>query len=342
MRLGIYTRYRRHEATYAAIRIACFAHGLGYDVSLFTEDRAKTCVHPEWDRAAVRGGPQSYESWAAKCDTICWTHVPPVSQINWANARDKSTILFALWTELSSEDRKAFRKAKIVLCPTVAAAALLAKRWRLQTCRVAMWDVGLPITTKPKPEHIPKPRVLIPSDLFAAPTPELTALIISALEFSPDVEMTLSYVPSRWKACDLCDLRGLARTGRLRLVPSTSEPDRPLLFQQHDLTLWPVPIDNFGYGALYSRTLGTPVLAFETPAAVEALDGSQSVRVAAEVVENGLGVPSIVPDYPTYLNHLLGILLDPLMLPAMLDESAEDLLHRKRQFTKVMTQVLAS
>jgi hypothetical protein len=341
MRLGIYTRYYRHEATYAAIRIATFAQSLGYDVSLFTDDRANTRVHRDWDRRVQRRGPKGFTEWADKCDIVCWTHAPPVAQMTWANDKGKSTILLALWHELGTEHRKVFRRAKTVLCPTVSVAALLAKRWRLQNCRVAMWDPGLPFVTKPKPTMITSPKILIPTDLCCPKmTPAFALLLASVIETCPDVSMTMSYVPSRWRASELCDLRGLCATGRFKLVPSIAEEVRPLLFQRHDLTLWPALNDNFAYGALYSLAMGTPVLAFGGPAADEAISGTNSVCIATQLRESPLGVPSVIPDYPAYLDHLLGIILDPLMLPEMLDATVEDLLQRRRQFAKVLSFVL--
>ena len=345
MRLGIYTRYHRHEATYAAIRVADHAKHTGHDVQIFTDDRHQAKVCSRWDHHVLATGPAAFTEWAAKQDVIFWTHVPPEGQLHWARKQNKRTIVLALWNELRSSHRKVLKQASIVLCPTKVVATLLRRRWRLTNCLITHWDVGLPIVTKDDMNPVTAPRVLVPTEL-AVPqfSPETAMMLDQILLCCPDVTITVTYVPSRWCREAVSALRGLQRRyrGRLTPLPSVREEDRPLLFQQHDVTAWLSLEDNFAYGALYSLTMGTPVLSFASPAADSLLTNTDSVVVPCSIRENGLGVPRVVPDYPTYLQFLLGVLVDPGMIPVMRTTEPGYLIDRRAAFTAFWDGILGT
>lgn len=343
MRLGVYTRYHRHEATYAAIRVAEHAKRRGWDASLLTDDRHQARVCRIWDSAVIAAGPGKFTEWAAKMNVIFWTHVPPEGQIHWATKQGKRTVVLVLWHELRTCDRKALKQASLVLCPSKVVATVLRKRWKLTNVIVCHWDAGLPITTQDDTTPVLAPRVLLPTDLLCPQfSPEIGAMLDQVLMTCPDTTITVSYVPSRWQGDELSQLRGLSRGGRLTLLPSIREHDRPLLFQQHDLTLWPCLQDNMAYGAMYSLAVGTPVLAFASPVAENMITNTDSVVVPCKLRENALGIPTVVPDYATYLQFLLGVLIDPLMIPAMRPTEPDYLLDRRACFDAFWNGVLCA
>ena len=341
MHVGIYTRYYRHEATYAAMRLAKHAQCRGLEVSMFTDDRPDVGVCKTWDQQVLRHGPGEFTNWAHKQDLILWTHVPPEGQLHWAKKHGKRTVVLALWQELCSLDRKTLRQADVVLCPGPWIAALLRRRWKLEQCVSVHWDVGLPITTRDDTQPLYAPRLLLPTDLLCPKfSPELGAMMLSVLETCPEVSLTISYVPSRWRGWELSLMRSLRSTGRFQMLASIREHDRPLLFQQHDLTLWPCLNDNFAYGALYSLTVGTPVLAMAGPAACGVLENTNSVVVPGDLHTSDLGVPYVVPDYPAYLQYLLNAVSDPHALAEMRTPEPHRLLSRRDAFTAAVDGIL--
>lgn len=341
MRLGIYTRYFRHEATYAATRVGNYAQLRGCDVSMFTDDRQHTDVCRAWDSRVVRSGPHGFTEWARQQDLIFWTHTPPEGQISWAKKAGKRTAVLAMWQEFISQDRKSLKHADMVLCPASPVTEMLRKRWKLSNCMTVHWDTGMPIVTRHDRSPVTRPRVLLPTDLLHPKfSPEMFALLEQLFETCPDVQLTLSYVPSRWRNGEASMLHRLRRFSQLQLVPSVYEEDRPLLFQRHDLVLWPCVRDNFAYGAIYALTVGVPVLAFASPITHGLFAKTDSLTVPTDVAVSDLGVSRVLPDYPAYLQFLLGIVLDPGMLPAMQSTDATYLTNRRNAFTSQWDGIL--
>lgn len=336
MQVGIYTRYFRHEATYAAIRIAEQLQCDGHDVSLFSNDVVMTPTCPQWDAKVVRTGPRGFTAWARDQDVLIWTHAPNPAQVGWAKHNNKHVVLVAVGYELRSVDRKTYRAADVVVCPSRSLADLLRSRWSLKTCMPVTWDCGWPVTTKTA-ISVNKLRVLLPTEFCSAPFEMQTlGILAAAVEANEALEVTVTYTPSRWQPIETRILREFLKMSpqRVTLLKSTPLAALPLLYQRHDLTLWPTVCDNFGLGGIFSLTMGTPVVAFDATPMNELVAGNNGVLLSCDQTATSLGLPVPRPNFRNLLSTFIDLSYDRDAITSMLSYTDAVVTRRRREFQK--------
>lgn len=325
MSIGICTRYSRHEATFAAIRIAEWARRSGRELSIFSITDQRISIDPRWDREVVHD--QLFTQWVEGCDTIVWTTIPHPEQVYWARRQGKRCVAVVLWHELILEDRESMTLFDQLICPSIACYQLL-RGWGLRNLMCAPWDCGSPFFSKPAEHPVIKPRLLLPLWDGNARRTEMTAIDIigRALYRDSQVEATIVYNSSTIRAAGVKKLKDLQKWFQPRLVirKGVHPTERPLLFQEHDLTLWPSHWESLGLTGLTSIAMGTPVMGFNFRPTNEILSESNGVpvRCSGERV-NDLGLPCAIPDYemmdellhqavkdPAYIRQLQTTVLD--------------------------------
>ena len=342
--IGICTRYSRHEATYAAIRLANWASLRGLDVSLFTMTERPGAISPRWDhQVIVNDRDMQFSEWVAGCDKIIWTTIPHVEQINWVKQQRKLAYLLVLWHELTVEDRPAMVAANKCLCPCMAAAELL-RNWGLRNTLAFPWDTGEPVFTKPAHHAIEYPRILLPLYDGNARRTEMTAieLVGRALYRNPDVRFTVAYNSSTLVSSGSRRLQQLKRAfkERLTLQKAIAPRDHPLLYQRHDLTLWPTHYESTCMIGLTSVTMGTPVMAFGFRPTMEVLHDKNAIVVRSRGEQtNDMGCPRVMPDYEMMDDLLNQAIADPGYLQALHRTVLHGVLNRRSLFDQQLSQV---
>ncbi len=340
MTLGICTRYTYHESTYAAIRLANAAKAVGRDVSIFTMTAKPARITKQWDGVVVTCDREFFSRWASRCDTVLWTTMPSVTQVQWANKQHKRTIIFVLWHELDKEMLADLLFFDIVLCPTQACYDLLRAHGVLNCVHIP-WDCGEPIHNKPADYVVTQPRLLLPLWDGNARRTEMTIIDVLrlALERFPQVQITVACNSSTIYTAGTLKLTKLASSFPDRLCVKRCVPpnQRFALYQSHDLTLWPTHFENMSAVAIQSIELGTPVLGFSFRPTNEVLDVHNSVVVHCAEEVNDLGLPRAIPDYECFDTALYNILRDLDYLRTLQRNTSNGRLLRRTCFNEFVS-----
>jgi hypothetical protein len=346
MSLGIITRYQSHEATHAAVRIASWAADKGYDVSIYSITPQSVAVDEHWDNEVIKQKDKRFTDWAKNRSTIIWTHIPPMEQVKWAKRRGIKTILFCLWHEVTPYDREVVQEMTALLSPHISVTRFYSRKLGAKKIYTAPWDTGLPFTAKdPRIESNYKWMLLPLYDQEPNKT-EMTAIEVAgrALDRNDDTVLTVMYNASTISSpCKrrLYKFRQFFGT-RVRLLPSVPAWKRPLVFRQHDLTIWPTQQENIGLVGITSITMGTPVIAFKNSPLEDVLNKENSVLISCKEEIKPSGVPSASADYAAFEGALDDLLRNNSLLHKLQQSVLYGLPARRERFNTVMQNVYSA
>lgn len=343
MRIGFCTPYARCESARVAARIADWAELRGHAVSIRPTNHAPANIGLRWDKSAVLARSLRFTDWAQSQDAIVWTHKPIFEQIAWAKSNNVFTVVYALWQELNPADKAAFKEAAVVLAPSLGAAKFVASKWNIHKTLAALWDSGLPLTIKDpriKPNYC---WVLLPLFDHEPYKTEMTAIEIAArlVNDYPDVVLTIAYNSSTMATYGQRRMRQIQRyfRDRVRLVKRVPLNRRPLLYRDHDLTLWPVHQENTGIVGIDSISMGTPVAAFHMPPLTEFLNQNNAVLAPCQGSYTQLGAPRAEPNYTIFERCVRTLIEDRRRLHELQQTVHEGLPRRRQLFQDVLTRL---
>lgn len=324
MQLGICTRYVRHEANYAGIRLANMARQLGIDVSIYNVGTNTPDVDPQWDKRVVTSDITTYPAWARKQTHILWTHTPDMLQFEWTLMNQIKTsvmILLHRATMFGSDDEitdavYVMAHADKLICPSDACYKSYAESFT--NCWYLPLDYGNPLYTHDADKPIDAPRILLPLWDGASRRMEMTALqlVVNTLHEFQKVTITIPYDRKVTHASVVRRLRTIQQCfpGRVTLAHSVRPSARFTYYQSHDLTLYPTQHETLALNILASLEMGTPVVAFNAMPVSEILDDDNGVcvRCFTDVHSNAYG--SVVPNYDMLQLQLFTLLRDTTTL----------------------------
>lgn len=344
--LGICTRYCYHEATQVAIRIAEWQQQRAgdYEVTVFPTTDNNCIIDDYWDKEIKRNKSQLFTEWVQRCKTVLWTHVPTKEQLEWCKRRKITTLIYPLWHEISNKDRPALRNADWVLSPNTALSRLLGAKYNLRRCLVAPYDPGLPLTIKDERVKSSNVWVLFPmydreSFKMEATSMEIAGRLLAARD---EVVLTVLYTPSTMSSSAKKRMSQFRKYfgERFRTYKSLSMRQRPLLFRDHDITMWPVHYDSLGLTPLTSMAMGTPVVTFAVSPLTEITNKFNSVSVPCKGYYNRIGVPHVEPDYTLYERCLQNAVINRDYLSSLQQTVLTGLPVRGKVFNEVMGRVI--
>lgn len=325
------------------MRIADWANRSGMDVSLFSVTPGNQALSPRWDRLVKASRKYNFTCWAQQQDFVLWTHTPIFEQVSWAHRYGRATAIFCLWHELTAEARRAYREVGAIITPSYEAARFLAARWGIHNIYAAPYDPGVPLTQKPAIPAIGR-WLLLPLFDRAPHTMEGTALELVGrlLARYDDVYMTIAYNSSTLMPFAKRRLAQFNKAfpGRVVLMAGCTLAERPVLFAQHDLTLWPTHAENTGHLGLTSLAMGTPVVAFHFPPVTEFLCDGNALTAPCRTAPNELGVPIPVPNYSAFEVCSQGLLDTPGLLAQLQKTATVGLPARQKVFHEVLARCL--
>ena len=342
MSIGICTRYSHHEAAFAGIRLANALKP--YGVGMMTMTEQPVALDIEWDDKVCRN--VLFTDWIEDYDWIIWTTVPHDLQIDWVNKHGKNSAILVRWHELTYGTKNALVNAHVLMTPSAAAYNTLYDAGLKNTFWVP-WDTGHPFTKK-SPNHKPTPRLLLPIwDGNARRTNATTIEVVARVLFKcPKAELTIAYTTSTLSPVARKLLKKLAKSfpGRVDLVTAKEDIDRALLFQTHDLTLWPTCAENLCTIGLMSLSQGTPFISFcfSPVDEVASCEGAIVVPCHSEWVDaTGLGAVLAEPDYIILESVLVQLLSDPDSLQQRQQSICiKELQKRRRYFNKQLSTLI--
>jgi hypothetical protein len=295
----------------------------------------------------VRTAPHGFTNWAKRCDAIVWMLPPGYAAVNWAKSNGKHTVIVASGCDLLSDDKKALRAAHAVVTPSRRVSRIIQQRWKLTNIYPIPWTVGWPVTTKAQPHE--KLRLLLASE-FCYPGLDIRVLatVAAVMAQHQHVEATITYIPSRWQPHAHRALLAFEKQfkHRVSLVRSVPFKELPMLYQRHDLTLWPSEAEDFCFGGLASLTMGTPVIAWNACPMDELVTAKTGITVPCDEVLNDIGIPQIAARPRHMLEAWLSTLADVAanrehLMKLYATAPTERLLQRRKAFATGWQMVLA-
>lgn len=343
MELGICTRYGRHEAAFAALRLADVAAAAGLDVSIYTMTPEFVSLGSRWDHRVIRASHVKFTDWVSRQSHVLWTTTPHLEQMEWVRDQGKRTIALVSWHEVTTFDIMVLAEMQHLICPTRACFDLL-RHSEFHNLVCMPWDAGLPLHIKHRNHDPRKPKLLLPLWDGNARRTEMTVMHVMqrVMQRHPDATLTIAYNSSSICSAGkrkLCELRHL-HPDRVQCIKSPHPRDRPLLFQAHDLTIWPTHYESLGLVGLQSIEMGTPVIAFNFQPINEILAPSNSISVSCAEITNDIGVPKAVPDYDLFDELLHCALRDTEFIRHLQREVLHGVPERRAIFQRQFHRVL--
>lgn len=344
-KLGIRTPYSHCEATYAAMRIADWAEQRGIDVSILTVTDNPPLLSDEWDSRVTLQHSVKFAEWVDEQDSIVWLFPPAEEQLRWVKKMGKHTIGVVFWHLMRPGHAQLYKHFDTLVTPAHAASDLFRVRWGRDDIVVAPWEPGLPTTIKDpnRPEHML--RVLLPvlDHMPDRTTTEALGLAARLVE-SGEAMITVAYTPSQLRPAGVKYLQQLVKRhpDNCRLVASPSIANRPFLFHQHELTVWPTHSEDIGMLGMTSLAMGTPVAAFDVPPLDEFLMRENSLLLPCDITYSETGAPSAVPDYQLFGDKVLDLIGDCEHLRQLEKNASLNLNTRRAAFNSswdVITEV---
>lgn len=343
MTVGICTRYSYHEAAFAALRLADCAVEQGLETSLFTMSSTRVAIDQHWDRKVILMTDMRFTAWAQSLDHILWTNIPHPQQIKWAKSQGKKTSALILWHELSEEHLQALNLLDHLICPSRACHELL-RFHGFKNAFCIPWDTGLPQYRKPLNYAPVHPKLLLPLWDGNPRRTEMTALAVAAraLARNPDATLTLGYNSSSMCSKGKRQIRAMSKQfgNRFTAKKSVSARDRYILYQQHDLTLWPTHYESTCATGLNSIEMGTPIIGFSFRPTDEILTVNNSIPIVCQESVNDLGAPMAIPDYELFDEFLHCLLKDMEFLRQLQHTTPEGSISRRSLFTQGFARIL--
>mgnify|MGYP000863722584 CR=1 FL=1 len=343
--LGICTRYKHHEATQLAICLADWCHARDQPFSLWTPTESPARLELPYDAQVCATRKLTFTRWARRCKTILWTHVPPVDTLRWCHKQKLRTLIWPLWHEILDTDRESLQLATRVLTASVAQARNLQSQYNVKHVRPLMLDLGLPLTCKDERIRHNTVWVLVPLYDYEPNKTELTTLDIAGrlLADQADVHVTFMYNSSTLGGAGKRRIRDFQRYFRERVDVrrSVSIRDRPLVYGEHDVTLWAAHYDSLGIVPLTSISMGTPVVAFHFPPVTEYLTCHNSVTVACDGSYAPNGAPEVVkPDYVAFERAVRHVTSNRHYLGRLQRSVLQGAAQRRNVFNEVLPKIL--
>lgn len=343
MRVGIYTHYAHCDQAYLAVRLTKLLRQLGVEFDIYSDNQAGKLGIP-LDRAVLTRDVLKFTDWAKRQRVIVWTHIPSAEQINYAKRKKIKTVLAPMWQDMVQPFKKALKSADHVVTMSAECHALFSEIYRVRSAEFIPFDTGLPVIKKTAWVNPRKIRILLPwFDRNAkCSSGNFIASLKFLMEHMEEAHLTLAITPSQFSPSIVKFFRTVSKNcpGRLQILRSVPLANRPQLYAQHDLTLYPAECDNYGLCALTSLSMGTPVLTTAIPPQTDFLfPDTNSVLVATDTDYDENGVVHALPDYDKFVYVLQELIAEPRHIQKMNQKTNYNLNTRKHAFEMGWTNI---
>jgi hypothetical protein len=315
------------------------------DVSIYPALQRCSDISRHWDAAVREAGRSRFTDWALQHDTLIFIQCPSREQIVWCKANKIRTAIFSLWHELYGDDKDAYKAADVVFAPTQTETNYLRSRWQLGRVIYLPLDLGQPFVLKEPKRRSPTRTILLPLFDGLARRFEMTVLeiVVRLLTTFDDIRFTAAYTSSTLAPHAYNKLRQLSLRfrGRVELQPRVDYNARPLLFQRHDLTLWPTVAESTGFWGLMSMSQGTPVACFHYTPVAEFINEYNAIALPCRQGFTEMGVPVADPDYGKWEEHLHAALKTPELLRMLQQSVHHGLDQRRAAFQETLQRAIA-
>lgn len=344
MRVGIYTHYAHCDQTYFAIRLAQLLHKLGGEFDIYADNKPGKIGVP-YDRAVVTRDIIKFTDWAKKQKVIVWTQVPRVEQINYAKRRGIRTVLVPMWQEIVPPFKKAMQAADLLISQCAECHSLFSEVYKIKSTELIPFDTGLPITKKTTQIDERNIKLFLP--WFDRNARCSSGPFISTLQFliehMREARLTIAITSSKFSPSIAKFFSNMKKTcgDRISLVRAVPYLKRPQLYAAHDLTIHPGECDNFGFCALTSLTVGTPVISTAISPQIDFLYPANNAELVATKLDyDDNGVVHALPDYEKFGYALQEMIAEPRHIQKLNGKTNYNLNSRRKAFEMNWTNIL--
>jgi glycosyltransferase involved in cell wall biosynthesis len=120
--------------------------------------------------------------------------------------------------------------------------------------------------------------------------------------------------------------------GRVECQPRACLANRPLLFSECDLTLWPTAAENLGLVGLTSLAAGVPVVTFHAPPMDTIVQPLGGVLVPVTTTLDDYGVPQYRPAWEALYDQCVELVNDRETIQAFKQNIVDDERDRAKMF----------
>jgi hypothetical protein len=343
MRVGIYTHYAHCDQAYLAVRLAQLLQKLGVEFDIYSDNHAGKLGLP-CDNAVLTRDVIKFTDWAKKQRVIVWTQVPSVEQVNYAKRRGIRTVVVPMWQDLVPPFKKTLQRADHVITMSAECQMLFSDIYRIKSAELIPFDTGLPVFKKTRAVNDRKINILLP--WFDRNAKCTTGNFISSLKFlmehMEEAQLTVGITPSQFSPAIVKFFSTLRRSchDRVRVLRGVPVLNRPRLYAENDLTLFPAECDNYGLCALTSVTMGTPILTTAIPPQTDFLFPEvNSILVKTDLDYDENGVVHALPDYSKFFYVLQELIAEPRHIQKLNQKTNYNLNTRRVAFEMSWTNL---
>lgn len=308
-KLGICTRYHRHEHARAAIQLADAVQHSGIPVSLRAAFPGRHTLSPYWDSRVVNVRVP-FARWVADLTHVLWIGTMTGEDLDIAQNYGITTWVFGTWDTIQPDEHGLLCCVDRVLAPYECIGTAFSGLVGVNTC-VLPWDV--PVIRGPKrAREFRTLRILVP--LFDSQAERvdlgLFALLRALLKERTNVHITVAKGHNYIKPAK-DRLRQLTREfgPRVTIVHDLDWLQRMQLYAAHDITLWLPRYESLATIGLESLKMGTPVVTWRNYPQLEYLEtGVNAWLVPCELCYNWLGMGEVISNYAECLQLMLHVI----------------------------------
>lgn len=335
MSVGIYTHYARCDEAYLALRLAEFLRRLDEPCEIFS-DSSPARLGSGYDNRVLWRHDKKYTEWAKTKRVIVWTGIPAIEQLNYAKRYKIKTIVAPMWQELELPFRRVLRAADVVVAFSMECRDLYRNLYKFKNTTLIPFDSGIAASKKETRVDPKQIKLFLPwFDKNARCTHvEFLAELDVILRAMPEIYLTVGVTSSKFSPAVGKFLQNInAKTQRLSLQRNVSYIQRPSLYAQSDLTIFPGECDNYGFCGLTSIACGTPVVSFGVSPQTDFIyPTSNGVLVKTQVDYDENGVPHANPDYSRFFEAVQALVAEPKYIENMNTRVNYNMSARKKAF----------
>lgn len=351
-RIGICTRYDRHEYSYVATVLAEWLDQRGFDVSMFVVPHSRVVSQGvRWDKRQHHGSQALFTDWGMHRDIVIWTVLPQLSQLRYLRKQKiKSYVLYDPSEENTTEGSQVYSAADQVLAINRSCGSRCALASKISRF------VYLPLVPH-TPDYRYKPKT------FGQPT-----------------TIVWPIYDGDWRRFDRVDmfsrmskfLANVAGPYELRIVLSSSDiPSehvrvimrwarkypfvsvrtcrdilwRELQYHGADVMFWPSTVENAMLRGLNAYSYGISIIGVMANPMSELLAVNPHMAVPVPKSDcDRHGHPTKVSSeiiHPAMLSRMLGIVQSPAILTEANANVSRFMAARRRLFSATMTEIFS-
>ncbi len=349
-RIGICTRYDRHEGTYVATIIADWLVANCFFVSMFIVPGKRTRIKQgkSWDTAACDGNKVLFSDWVAAVDIVVWIVQPQPEQVTYLlQHKIKSYVIYDFYDVVVGSTLEMFKHAAYIIALNRACAVKCANWSKVNRPLFLPLAPGNPIYQRRGLFDSSRVTVLWPifdgdwmrygdtanSHIDKMLREHAGTFFLNIVVSSADIPVHVLRPLQIWRKL---------YPDTVRLITCRNSEWRDMHYQTADVMFWPSRVENAMLRGLQAYSYGVPVVGFMASPVSELLAANPTLAVnVAEKDKDSAGY--IVGDphklYAALVTKLIYVIQSPAVLAEASMNATRFIKARGTQFSAAMNKL---